>query len=239
MSELDPKHQFAKTLFEFFPDFIPTQALYLDLEGRQYGSEDILSLYWPYLGGTERFSWLKRSDSSAINFADLHNCLRSIGAAAAKWIVVFSGGQESPDERDRLIDLLGLDPFPDSDWINLHLVLRRCRDIRRSIREHRYVWHSRDQSRVRYSLEALEWEFDIHRSVRIRSHGNNYQDLDGAAGSMEVLSAAQKSILGMATREEEESFQAYCEADVKNMYLISRTCEQLLFSRIEQTARRR
>ena len=53
---LDPKELFAKELFNLYPDFVPTQALYLDLEGRKNGSEDILSMYWPVLRGTERFS---------------------------------------------------------------------------------------------------------------------------------------------------------------------------------------
>ena len=34
---LEAKRRFAETLFELFPDFIPTQAVYLNLEGRSAG----------------------------------------------------------------------------------------------------------------------------------------------------------------------------------------------------------
>lgn len=76
----DAMREFAKTLFQVYPDFIPTQALYLDLEGRQNGSEDVLSLYWPVLPGSWRFSWVKRSDSTEINLEETAAHLRSVGA---------------------------------------------------------------------------------------------------------------------------------------------------------------
>jgi len=235
----DPKKQFAETLFGLHPDFIPTQGLYLDLEGSGSGSENILSFYWPALPGADRFSWMKRSESFNIGPVEMEAHLDSIGASRARWIVVYSAGQESPDERGRLIELLGRDPFPEGSWINLLYVVQQCTAIKHSIREHRYVWYGKDRVRVRYSLEALEWEFGIERSVDIRSHSNLYRDLDGESGQMEVLAMAQRSISASATEEEERFLREYCEADVESMFEVAYASEQLLFTRSERRDRRR
>ena len=40
----DARTDFAAKLFEIYPSFIPTQAIYIDLEGRKNGSEDILKI---------------------------------------------------------------------------------------------------------------------------------------------------------------------------------------------------
>ena len=181
---------------------------------------------------------MKRSESKNINSAEIKTHIDSIGASRAKWIVVYSAGKESPDERERLIGLLGQDLFPGSSWINLLHVTQQSRRIKSSIREHRNVWYARDQVRVRYSLEALEWEFGIERPVNIRSHSYRYRDLDGGPGHMEVLATAQRSMLGSATEEEEQSLRDYCEADVKNMFQIAYASEQLLFTRSERRDRR-
>ena len=234
----DPKKQFAETLFGLYPDFLPTQGLYLDLEGNGSGSENILSFYWPALPGAGRFSWMKRSESTNISYAEIKTHIDSIGASRAKWIVVYSAGQESPDERERLIGLLGQDPFPGSSWINLLHVTQQSMAIKSSIREHRNVWYARDQVRVRYSLEALEWEFGIERPVNIRSHSYRYRDLEGGCGHMGVLATAQQSMSESATEEEEQSLRDYCEADVKNMFQVAYASEQLLFTRSERRNRR-
>lgn len=235
----DPKKQFAETLFGLYPDFLPTQGLYLDLEGNGSGSENILSFYWPALPGAGRFSWMKRSESTNISYAEIKTHIDSIGASRAKWIVVYSAGQESPDERERLIGLMGQDPFPGSSWINLLHVTQQSMAIKSSIREHRNVWYARDQVRVRYSLEALEWEFGIERPVNIRSHSYRYRDLEGGCGHMEVLATAQRSMSESATEEEEQSLRDYCEADVSSMFEIAYTSEKLLFTQSVRRDRRR
>ena len=239
MPVTDSKIQFAETLFDLHPAFIPTQALYLDLEGRQNGSEEIVSMYWPVLPGAVRFSWIKRSQTSDIGVQEMELQVRSIKATDAKWIVVYSGGQELPDERSRVVDLLGQDPFPKSEWINLLYVVQQCREMRRSITEHRNVWYGADRIQVRNSLEALEWEFGIERPINIRSHSNCYRDLDGGHGEMQVLATAQQSISGSATEEEEQSLREYCEADVRSMFEIAYTSEKLLFTQSERQGRRR
>ena len=239
MPVTDSKIQFAETLFDLHPAFIPTQALYLDLEGRQNGSEEIVSMYWPVLPGAVRFSWIKRSQTSDIGVQDMALHVQSIKATDAKWIVVYSGGQELPDERSRVVDLLGQDPFPKSEWINLLYVVQQCREMRRSITEHRNVWYGADRIQVRNSLEALEWEFGIERPINIRSHSNCYRDLDGGHGEMQVLATAQRSISGSATEEEEQSLREYCEADVRSMFEIAYTAEKLLFTQSERQGRRR
>jgi len=234
----DPKKQFAETLFGLYPDFLPTQGLYLDLEGNGSGSENILSFYWPALPSARRFSWIRRSESTDIGYAEIKTHIDSIGAFRARWVVVYSAGQESPDERERLIGLLGQDIFPEGSWINLLHVTQQSPAIKSSIRDHRNVWYARDQIRVRYSLEALEWEFGIERPVNIRSHSYRYRDLDGGPGHMEVLATAQRSMLESATEEEEQSLRDYCEADVKNMFQVAYASEQLLFTRSERRNRR-
>lgn len=236
---MDSKKLFARQLFDSYPDFVPTQALYIDLEGRKNGSEDILSMYWPVLRGSKRFSWFKQADSTGINSRDLETYLQSNRRTSVDSIVVYSGGQESPDERTRLTELLGDDPFPNSTWVNLLHVVQQCRGIKASIREHRNVWYGKDQIRVRYSLEALEWEFEIERPVNVRSHSNRYKDLNGEFGQMKVLTIAKRSISGSATREEERSLRKYCEADVKNMFEISYASERIMFSKNERRDRRR
>jgi len=218
----DPKAQFAEVLFGIYPEFIPTQALYLDLEGRGGGQQDILSFYWPLLSGSARFSWLRRTNASGIDLTSLEVHLEEIDAAETKWVVVYSAGQKLPDERDRVIDMFGEDPFAESEWINLLHVVQRSAEIRRSIREHGYVWYGNDKSRIRNSLEALEWEFGIKRPASLRSHSYRYKDLNGQAGSMEVLSTARRSIDGSANEGDETALRAYCEADVKNMFEISK-----------------
>jgi hypothetical protein len=138
-----------------------------------------------------------------------------------------------------LADLFGRDPFPDSEWINLHQILSKSRHTKASIRQNRNVWFCRDRSRVRYSLEALEWEFGIERPSNIRSHSNCYKDMGGMSGQMEVLSLVQKSIDGLASEQEDLTLRQYCEADVKNMFDILNTSEQMVFSRDERRSRRR
>jgi hypothetical protein len=239
MQEKDPQKQFAETLFDLYPAFIPTQALYLDLEGRKNGSEDIMSMYWPVLPGAVRFSWIKRSETSEIGVEETKEHLRSIKATDAKWIVVYSAGQALPDERSRVVDLLGQDPFPKSEWINLIHVVQQCKDMKRSITEHRNVWYGADRIQVRNSLEALEWEFGIERPINIRSHSNCYRDLDGGHGDMQVLATAQRSISESATGEEQQSLREYCEADVRSMFEIAYTSEKLLFTQSERQDRRR
>ena len=231
--------KFAEVLFNLYPAFIPTQALYLDLEGNGGGQEEILSLYWPALSGEQRFSWIKRSDMSEIDMPASRLHLESIGAQKPKWVVVYSSGQDSPDEKRRVIDLLSKDPFPDCTWLNLLHVVQQCPEIKSSIRENRYVWHGSDQIRVRYSLEALEWEFGIERPLNLRSHSFHYRDLDGGPGSMEVLNTANRSKDGTATEDEESSLLGYCKADVKNMFDIAYACEQSLFSKSQRRKRRR
>ena len=230
---------FAEMLYQLFPDFIPTRTLYIDLEGRQSGSEDILSLYWPAVAGNRRFSWLKRNASSGIQLEDFYSILDRIGANKPRWVMVFSAGKEEPDEQVRLNHLFGRNVFPGSRWVNLHHVVQKSRALKLCIREHRNVWHCSDKKRVRYSLEALEWEFGIIRPTHIRGHNNCYQDQDGKPGLMQVLSSAKKSIEGSASQTEEKYLQDYCKSDVRNMFLISAACERALFTRGDRKSRRR
>lgn len=229
---------FANKLFEIYPSFVPTKSLYLDLEGRNKGFEDILSLYWPRLRGNQRFAWIKREQARPISHEQFKELMKSLKAIDVESVVVFSSGQNEPDEKVRLTKLFGDTPLPDQEWVNLHFVIKKCRVLKQDIREHMNVWHCNDKSRIRYSLEALEWEFGIQRPPLIRSHSNCYKDLDGETGEMEVLSVAKRSIDQMATAEEEATLREYCEADVKNMFDICNRSEHMAFSKIARKARR-
>jgi hypothetical protein len=88
--------------------------------------------------------------------------------------------------------------FSKATWVNLHFVLRRSEDKKRSIRARRLVWHT-GETRTRYSLDALENEFGICRPPRLRSHSNSYADRK--PGEMHVLELARKMRSGDATAE--------------------------------------
>jgi hypothetical protein len=239
MTTIEATKSFAESLFRLYPTLIPTQALYLDLEGSGKGSEYILSVYWPYLSRELRFSWLQRTDTIVIDAKMFNDLLERIKAESPKWIVVFSGGQAAPDERNRIVELLSEDPFPDAEWINLHYAFRDSGEIKRSVREHQYIWVPGRINPIMYSLEALELEFGIVRPTRIRGHGNCYRDIDGKGGEMEVLTVAQRVRGGLASEDEVLALREYCEADVKNMFQIARASERLVFSDAELRLRRR
>ena len=84
MQEKDPQKQFAETLFSLHPEFLPTQGLYLDLEGNGSGSENIVSFYWSTLRSGKMFSWLKKSEEANIGPAELKTHLDSIDASRAR-----------------------------------------------------------------------------------------------------------------------------------------------------------
>ena len=84
MQVKNPQKQFAETLFSLHPEFLPTQGLYLDLEGNGSGSEHIVSFYWPTLRSGKRFSWLKKSGETNIGPAEMKTHLDSIGASRAR-----------------------------------------------------------------------------------------------------------------------------------------------------------
>ena len=49
----EAKSQFAETLFKDYKNFIPTQAVYLDIEG-----EMAINFFYPMLKGEDRFKFL-------------------------------------------------------------------------------------------------------------------------------------------------------------------------------------
>jgi len=150
-------------------------------------------------------------------------------------VVAYSGGQEFPEERGRLVDLLHQDPWPDATWVNLLWVTQKSKEISNAIKQHRNVVFKRDKKQVRRSLEALEWEFKIFREPSIRSHSNVYRD--GADGGMEVLKLTKAVVLGQANPAETQLLKRYCQQDVKSMFAISRHCERGLFTSKERSSR--
>lgn len=92
MVPTDPKRSYVKALFELHPTVIPTQALCLDLEGSGGGSEEILSVYWPFLPSDQRFSWLKRTATTEIDLLSINELVQRIGADRAKSLDALSFG---------------------------------------------------------------------------------------------------------------------------------------------------
>ena len=230
MLDDDPRSEFARQLFNSYPGFKSTRALYLDFEGGG-GFERILSLFWPQKPGPQRFGLLWRvladqslglDNAGLERLLELFDCHREL----LEWVVVFSGGPDRPDEMDRFERVFGGSYFPRATWINLHRVLRDCWRLKRAIREHSFVWFSGDQKRIRYSLEALEWEFGLRRPPNLRSHSNSY--CDGTTGQMNILELEQKAFMGDASEDEVDAILAYCKWDVSSMFRIARQCEKLI-----------
>ena len=92
---------------------------------------------------------------------------------------------------------------------------------------------------LNYEVPPMLGEPPSVGSSAILMKTDNYRDLDGGSGEMKVLATAKKVIENSATADEEVSLRRYCESDVRNMYRIVRSCEQLIFTRRELRRRRR
>jgi hypothetical protein len=217
---------FAEALFRAYPAFQPTRALFIDFEGSGV-IEEVLSLYWPQNRGTNRFRWIWRgADSDALTSKQLLDSLGDLGcdARTLEWAVVFSGGVNISDEQTRFKEVFGPRLLSSVKWINLHKVLRDSTKTKRRIRESRNVWFTGER-RVRYSLEALEREFNIERTPDIRSHSNSYRDRK--SGHMNVLTSIRNSNAGAADGVEQNALFRYCRQDVRSMFDISRASQKL------------
>lgn len=221
---------FAEKLFEIYPKFLPTRSLFLDLEGSGNGNERVVSLFWPQNPARTRLGWVVAAPGERIVGTDIQSVIDELDTDLENpnSVVVYSAGRENPDERTRVLDLLGFDPWPQSTWINLLYVTQLCREMSTAIRDHRNVVFRNDRTQVRRSLEALEWEFGIVRTADIRGHSNVYRD--GLAGEMHALQSASDYAAGFLEPEDARSFEAYCRKDVESMFKISRTCDRGIFS---------
>jgi len=227
----DDQTAFARKMFELYPTFLPTKSLYVDLEGSGSGSESIVSLFWPQNSRAKRFTWVIRSATSAIASEDINKAVEELGIIdpQPQWIVTYAQGRYESEERERLIQLLGQDPWPNAIWINLLHVFQECREMTSAIRQHRNVKYRRDRTQIRRSLESLEWEFGITRNPNIRSKSNEYSD--GLTGTMAVLTLAAELVGGTISTSQEKILYRYCKQDVHSMHRISRDCERGLYGR--------
>lgn len=235
----DVQTAFASTLFRIYENFLPTRALYLDLEGSGGGSEAAINLFWPQNSSLKRFSWAVGGAMSVLTAGDVGYVLDDLDLAndEPKWVVVFSAGDLTKgvsQERSRVEALFEGNPFPDSAWVNLHYVIKNCKPMKASIRKHRFVWHT-GETRTRYGLEALEREFKIERPPVIRSHSNSYAD--SLPGEMNILESIQRFRTGEASDREVAHLRNYCRADVESMFTIARECEKGLFNRRQRGKR--
>ena len=222
---------FARKLFELYPTFLPTKSLYVDLEGSGNGSESIVNLFWPQNSRAKRFTWVVKSATGAITPEDIDKAAGDLGIIdpQPQWIVTYAQGRYESEERERLIQLLGQDPWPNAVWINLLHVFQECREMTAAVRRHRNVKYRRDRTQIRRSLESLEWEFGITRDPRIRSKSNEYSD--GLTGTMAVLTLAAELVRGTISASQEKILYRYCKQDVHSMHRISRECERGLYGR--------
>jgi len=227
---------FAAKLFEVYPKFLPTRSIYVDLEGSGSGNERVVSMFWPQNPSPSRFAWVVAGPGEIIDGSAINTLINNLGAdiETINSIVVYSAGREDPDERTRVLDLLGHDPWPNATWLNLLYVTQLCTEMRTAIRTHRNVVFHTDRTQVRRSLEALEWEFDIFRASQIRGHNNVY--IDGIPGDMHPLQSASDYATGQLGEEGMRWFEAYCRQDVESMFKITRECDRGLHT---STQRRR
>jgi len=218
---------FAENLFAVWPDFRPTKALYLDLEGGGGGNEHILSLYWPQLAGDDRFSMLWRGwPSKPMEPDSLDRVLDGLSCNQdnLEWLVVFSGGQLNPTEQERFESVFGSGWFPRASWVNLHYPMRQSRLIKQAVREEKWAVRRKDRRRVPYSLENLEYQFGYVRPSRLRAHENIYAD--GDPGECKILETEQNAFEANTQMRGFEVIAEYCSWDVQTMFRIARWCEQ-------------
>ena len=225
----DEQLAFARKLFELYPTFLPTRSLYIDLEGSGNGSESIVNLFWPQNSGDQRFTWVVRPRSGAITSEDIHKAVEELGLIdpQPQWVVIYAQGRYESDERERLIKLLGNDPWPNAVWVNLLHVFQKCPEMTAAIKNHRNVRYRRDRTQIRRSLESLEWEFGIKRPPSIRSKSNEYSD--GQTGTMTVLTLADQLVRGTIATSQGKLLYRYCKQDVLSMHRISRDSERGLY----------
>jgi len=219
---------YSKNLFEMHPNYRPTQSLFIDFEGSR-GHERILSLYWPQLAGDLRFELLWRGWGDAdLTTACLTELLMEMSCdpSRLKWITVFSGGEEQPNERLRFEDLFGSDFFPQAEWVDLHRVMRNSWMLRRAVRAARWARSTIGEQRAVNNLENLEYQFGYVRPRGIRGH--NYQHDDGTSGGMHVLDREQELYSNSANLFDDQELIDYCRWDVETMFRITRWCEKNL-----------
>ena len=219
---------FGNTLFEIYPEFITTRSLYIDFEGT--GSDEyILSLFWPQLKKVDRFNFLWRGDKSRlITHQSINKILRNMNfnIKILNSVVVFSVGDENPEEKDRFSNVLSKSDLNFYPWVNLHYVLKNSRETRSFIRKTAWAKYYKDQSRIRSSLENLEYQFGKIRYPELRSASNIYGD--GKEGMMEILTRENELYKSNLQITSDPYILEYCRYDVESMFFISRKSQKLL-----------
>lgn len=227
---------FAQELFDQYPDLAPTRSLYLDLEGSGGGTDDdsdkgtesVLTVCWPQKGEPDRYKRIRRpSKSQPMTLQQLNDTLDelSINRAQLNHIVVFSGGMEEPDEKKRFEKVFGENIFGNSEWVNLHRVLRETPQMKRAIRQSRWVWLTSRRS-AHYCLEALEHEFNFRRPVNTRAHSNSYAD--GNPGTIYALKLANSWVDGSASVDDIRLLELYTRQDVEGMFRITQKSGEIM-----------
>lgn len=227
---------YGRKLFDMYPGFRHTRALCLDLEGGGSGDERVLSLFWPQKQGKQRFNMIWRGEPvESLDRAGLEYALNKLDCdpAALGWVCVFSGGDPEPQEKERFELFFGDDWFPNAQWVNLHLVVRRCQLLMKAVRDHPWAYRMGNKKLAGYSLENLEYQFGIVRPVDLRSHSHRY--VDGTVGEMKVLDLEQRIFSSVgdfedmydSIEDDYDRLRDYCEWDVRSLFQVAKAASQV------------
>ncbi len=236
------QEDYANVFARLYPEFCPTQTLYLDMERDLYGRVLGLAAYWPQDEGPARFLFkhLSPGDGDRLppdTFAQVNSMVHERRDPLTS-VAVFSGRDGSqPKQQTWFEKWLGYQPFDGVPWVNFHEPLvKTCldnepgaRDTRKAIKTCGCVRKLPKQNGVeptsKMQLEALECEFDIHRPRAIRSAGNVYAD--GSTGTIEPLALARGIAGNQNVHRNIELLSRYCRYDVESLFKIAEQCNNI------------
>ena len=243
-----PNHQasqthYAKVFARLYPEFRPTQALYLDIERDPWGRVLGLAAYWPQNKGPARFLFKHVSPGdggrlSPDTFAPVKSMVHERRDRLTS-VAVFNGRDGiQTREQTWFENWLGHQPFEGIAWVNFHEPLvKTCldkepgaRDTRKAIKTCGCVRKLPKQNgaepKTKMQLEALECEFDIHRRHESRSSRNVYAD--GSKGTIEPLALAREIAGNQNVHRNKELLSRYCRYDVESLFMIAKKCNKIM-----------
>ncbi len=242
------QEDYANVFARLYPEFCPTQALYLDMERDLYGRVLGLAAYWPQDEGPARFLFkhLSPGDGDRLppdTFAQVNSMVHERRDPLTS-VAVFSGRDGSqPKEQTWFEEWLGYQPFDDVPWVNFHeplvktcldrekgagitrKAIETCGCVRKLPRQNGVEPDAQKPQKPQKQLEALECEFEIHRPREIRSAGNEYAD--GSTGTIKPLDLAREIGRNQNVHRNIELLSRYCRYDVESLFKIAEKCNNI------------
>ena len=237
------QEDYANVFARLYPEFRPTQTLYLDIERDRWGRVLGLAAYWPQNKAPARFLFkhLSPGDGDRLppdTFAQVNSMVYERRDHLTS-VAVFNG-REGIQTREQtwFENWLGHQPFEGVAWVNFHEPLVKicldkepgARDTRKAIKTCGCVRKLPKQNGVepksKMQLEALECEFDIHRPRAIRSAKNVYAD--GSKGTIEPLALAREIAGNQNVHRNIELLSRYCRYDVESLFMIAKQCNKIM-----------